>query len=207
MARKIKMTKVELKAQREALQRFTRYLPTLQLKKQQLQLEVQRIREERAQLLQEEKDYWEQMMRWIYLLDDDSAGELERVVVPAEWKVRARNIAGVDVPTFEALTFTSADLDLFTTPMWYDDIIRALEKLTEFALKRKLLEEQLAAVEDELRVTTQRVNLFEKVKIPEAQENIRRIQIFLGDQQAFAVGRAKIAKAKAATRRTAWGEQ
>ena len=48
----------------------------------------------------------------------------------------------------------------------------------------------------ELRITTQRVNLFEKIKIPEAREAIRRIKIYLGDQTANAVGRSKIAKRK-----------
>ena len=48
----------------------------------------------------------------------------------------------------------------------------------------------------ERRLTSQRVNLFEKVKIPEAKENIRMISIYLGDQQTSAVVRGKIAKKK-----------
>ena len=50
---KIKLTKNELKVQRDALKRFERYLPTLQLKKQQLQLEVRQAREAMATLLDE----------------------------------------------------------------------------------------------------------------------------------------------------------
>ena len=53
-------------------------------------------------------------------------------------------------------------------------------------------------IEAELRVTTQRVNLFEKVKIPECQENIRKIRIMLGDLETSAVARSKIAKRKTA---------
>ena len=63
-----------------------------------------------------------------------------------------------------------------------------------------MLTEQMELLRQELRVTTQRVNLFEKVKIPETRENIRRIQIYLGDQQTTSVGRAKIAKGKAVAR-------
>ncbi len=51
-------------------------------------------------------------------------------------------------------------------------------------------------MKQELRITTQRVNLFEKVKIPQAEEAIRRIKIFIGDQMTNAVGRSKIAKKK-----------
>ena len=58
------------------------------------------------------------------------------------------------------------------------------------------LKERIKLLEKELRTTTQRVNLFEKVKIPEAKENIRKIGIYLQDQQTSAVVRGKIAKKK-----------
>ena len=67
-------------------------------------------------------------------------------------------------------------------------------------LKVRLIEEMLVLIEQELRVVTQRVNLFEKVKIPETRENIRIINIYLGDQQTNSVGRSKIAKGKCALR-------
>ena len=58
------------------------------------------------------------------------------------------------------------------------------------------MEAQIAILAKELRITTQRVNLFEKVKIPECKNNIRIIRIYLGDQQANAVGVSKVAKHK-----------
>ena len=57
-------------------------------------------------------------------------------------------------------------------------------------------DQQIEFLEQELRITTQRVNLFEKIKIPECQDNIRVIRIYLGDQQANAVGVGKVAKKK-----------
>ena len=48
-----------------------------------------------------------------------------------------------------------------------------------------MLERQYALLHEELRTTSQRVNLFEKVKIPECRENIRVIRIFLGDEQSL----------------------
>ena len=71
-----------------------------------------------------------------------------------------------------------------------------VKKAVELAQKRKVLEKQLMLVREELRVTTQRVNLFEKVKIPQTNENIRKIRIYLGDLQTASVVRGKIAKAK-----------
>ena len=55
-------------------------------------------------------------------------------------------------------------------------------------------------MEVELRATSQRVNLFEKVKIPETKENIRKIGVYMADQQVAAVVRSKISKRKIALR-------
>ena len=194
---KIKLTKTELKVQRDGLKRFSRYLPTLQLKKQQLQMETRRVRDELGHLEAEESAYWQALERWLGLLDDDLASQAGELLAVAEWDTGQRNIAGVDTPVFEKLRFEPVKVDLFATPLLLDDILAAVRQAAEFRLHHLLLQEQLAALEDELRVTTQRVNLFEKVKIPEARENIRTIQIYLGDEQTSAVGRAKIAKGKA----------
>ncbi|MFO8151104.1 MAG: V-type ATP synthase subunit D, partial [Trueperaceae bacterium] len=86
------------------------------------------------------------------------------------------------------------------TPPWVDEAVELLERLTELRWRRQVLAEQRSRLADELRLTSQRVNLFEKVKIPEAQEALRIIRIALGDQQAAEVVRAKIAKAKSLER-------
>jgi V/A-type H+-transporting ATPase subunit D len=60
----------------------------------------------------------------------------------------------------------------------------------------KVIEQGISVLKHELRITTQRVNLFEKVKIPEAKEAIHLIKIYIGDQMTNSVGRSKIAKNK-----------
>lgn len=197
---KIKLSKTELKIQRDALKRFERYLPTLQLKKQQLQLEVRQAREAFERLHQELVEFEKNLEGWIEVLDESCMDLLEKAVTVRAWRVGIRNIAGIDTPEFEKLEFEPLRYDLFTTPTWFDDVLEAVRKHVELRLKEQLLQEQLHLVEQELRVVTQRVNLFEKVKIPEAKENIRRIQISLGDRQTGAVGRAKIAKEKCRVR-------
>ncbi|MGN0866923.1 MAG: V-type ATP synthase subunit D [Oligosphaeraceae bacterium] len=192
---KVKLTKNELKLQRDALKRFQRYLPTLQLKKQQLQLEVRQAREELAAL--EEEDRRELEARHDDLkVFGDYPRELEKVATVAQWRVATRNIAGIEVPAHRGLEWRNQPVDLLSTPIWLDDALALVAHQTELRLRRRLMEEQLACLEDELRVVNQRVNLFEKVKIPDAQENIRRINIYIGDQQTNSVGRSKIAKGK-----------
>ena len=86
--------------------------------------------------------------------------------------------------------------NLYETDAWIDQGIETIKKLMHLRVERKIMEEQHRLLGEELRTTTQRVNLFEKVKIPEAKENIRVIRIFMGDQQTAAVARSKIAKGK-----------
>ncbi len=193
---KIRLTKNELKNQRDALKRFERYLPTLQLKKQQLQLEVRILKEELATI---ERDLQEQVRRNrnnLTLFASEDAAELKDLLEVESWQTGLNNVAGTDVPTFESLSFFDKEYDLFTTPLWFDEAIILMKSIVELRLKYTLIEEQLDFLEQELRIVTQRVNLFEKVKIPESKENIRKINIYLGDLQTNAVGRAKIAKNK-----------
>jgi len=197
---KIKLTKNELKHQRDALRRFERYLPTLQLKKQQLQLEVRQGRERLADAHRQAEALAAECLPSQGLFAMMPPELAEKLLAVNEFRTGSRNIAGIDVPVFEALDVAVAPYDLFEAPVWLDDALDLVRRQTEAQLKLSLLEEQLSRLEEELRVVSQRVNLFEKVKIPDAQENIRRINIYLGDQQTNSVGRSKIAKAKCQAR-------
>ncbi len=193
---KIKLTKNELKAQRDALKRFSRYLPTLQLKKQQLQMEMRRLDQEILSKRDEEQEARAKLSSWIQLYSEPI--ELGGYAELEELKTSSGNIAGVNIPVLESLVFKKVPWNLFETDPWVDTGIETLKQLTRLRVERQILEEQHRLLSDELRTTTQRVNLFEKVKIPEAKENIRVIRIFMGDQQTAAVARSKIAKGKSA---------
>ena len=106
------------------------------------------------------------------------------------------NIAGVDIPVFKAAEFAIDEYDLFAKPLWIDRALDRLREMLTLDLEIKVLEEQVQRLEKELRTTTQRVNLFEKVKIPETSGNIKKIGIYLGDQQTAQVVRGKMAKRK-----------
>lgn len=193
---KLKLTKGELKKQRDALKAYQRYLPTLQLKKQQLQMEILR-----QITLLEEKTREEQLKKssaksWSGLLSADRRIDLAQWLKPKEAVLAARNIAGVDLPVFQRLEFTAAEYDLFLAPLWVDATIEILRAIVSLRKEMEVIRQGIEILRQELRVTTQRVNLFEKVKIPEAEEAIRLIKIYLGDQMANAVGRSKIAKRK-----------
>ncbi len=194
---KIRLTKTELKLQRDALKQFARFLPTLQLKKQQLQMEMRKCEEREAELAREAEAVLAGLTPWVGLFAEDGAAAwLQDHLRLAEVETDRHNIAGVEVPVYRAARFEVADYDLFLAAPWLDDALRLLQRLVELRARRDIVAEQHRRLGHELRITTQRVNLFEKVKIPEAKENIRVIQINLGDQQTAAVGRGKIAKRK-----------
>lgn len=192
MSGKIKHTKNELKAQRENLRRYQRFLPMLQLKKQLLQAEIQHIVTAIHEVEKKESSRHDQLASWIAIFADP--------VEPADYlaietvRLSDGNVAGVPVPVFDRVDFKRRQPDLFATPSWLDDALSVLEELLSLREHKKVLREQERLIREELVTTSQRVNLFEKVKIPETNENIRVIRIFLGDEQTAAVARAKTAK-------------
>ena len=190
----IKFTKNELKKQKDGLKRFMRYLPTLILKKQQLQMVIRQIESQVRELKKEQEMFQKNMEQWIELFAEDI--DLSQFIEIENIEYEVGNIAGVDIPVFKGLSFKDISWDLINTSYWIDSGIEHMKKLVAFDAELTVLEKQKNLLEDELRITTQRVNLFEKVKIPETKENIRQIRIYLGDQQTAAVVRGKIAKNK-----------
>jgi len=189
----IKLTKNELKAQKESLKMYQRYLPTLQLKKQQLQTEIRTI-ENRAKQVRYDRDRLNAEFReWIAVFGESDAFSPEMLAV-REIRTSTGNIAGVSIPIFDGAEFERSAYDLYRTPLWVDTASDKLEKVLLLDLEAQILDEQVRLLQVELRTTTQRVNLFEKVKIPEAKENIKKINVYLGDQQVASVVRGKISK-------------
>ena len=196
---KIKLTKNELKVQKDALKMYRRYLPTLTLKKQQLQAEIRTI-EAKAKAVREEKNQLEKGFKdWIAVFSEKEAFP-QGIITVSNIRKGSGNIAGVAIPTYEGADFQRGDYDLYSTPLWVDIAANHMEKAMSLDLEAEVLDEQVRLLEKELTSTSQRVNLFEKVKIPETLANIRKISVYMADQQVSAVVRSKISKRKIAAR-------
>ncbi len=190
----VKLTKNELKTQKDSLKRFKRYLPTLMLKKQQLQMVLRQVEQKIKDVEERRNEMYRQLESWIAVFGEDL--DLMKLIKIGTIVKDTGNIAGVDIPVFSDLTFDFIEYNPFSTPLWVDAGLDILKKMAAFDAEIEVLSEQHRLLENELRITTQRVNLFEKVKIPETAGNIRTIQIYLGDQQTAAVVRGKMAKNK-----------
>ncbi len=190
----VKLTKNELKTQKDSLKRFKRYLPTLILKKQQLQMVIRQVEQKIKDVEARRDEVYHVLQDWISVFGED-LNLMEYIKIKSIVKDTG-NIAGVDIPIFSDLEFQFVEYNLFTLPLWVDAGLDVLKKMAAFDAEIEVLSEQHSLLGKELRITTQRVNLFEKVKIPETSSNIRKIQIYLGDQQTAAVVRGKMAKNK-----------
>ena len=191
---KIKLSKNELKKQKEGLQRFLRFLPTLQLKKRQLQFEIAVIDRYIDGIRKRIEQFSLQLEIWIDVFAEEAG--IENLVSVEKMITETGNIAGVDIPILKSIEFKEKKYDFLITPLWVDKGIKAYKDMVKLKAELAIFEEQHRILEEELHITTQRVNLFEKIKIPEARENIRVIRIYLGDLQTVEVVRGKIAKAK-----------
>lgn len=191
---KIKLTKNELKRQKDDLKRFNRYLPTLLLKKQQLQFEIQSIEAKHRERFAEQKNIEQAILKWVHVFGEDPG--IKDLVKLKQVITESGNVAGIDIPIFKSAEFEDISYDLFLMPLWIDRAVEELKRINGIIAELRILEKQMDLLKEELRITSQRVNLFEKVKIPEARHNIRVIQIYMGDQQTAAVVRGKIAKNK-----------
>jgi V/A-type H+-transporting ATPase subunit D len=192
----IKLNKTELKQQKNLLDQLRKYLPTLQLKQQQLQVEVDSLTPVIEGVNNRILNLKTGVEGWAELLTEKEDFVIYELAVADRVVTELENIAGVDVPIFEKVEFQKVDYSLFMTPVWVDqaretmrDIVSLREEMSVIVKKQELLAE-------ELRQTNIKVNLFEKRMIPECMENIRKIRIFLGDQEIAAICNAKIAKEK-----------
>lgn len=200
----VKLTKNEQKKQKDQLKQYQRFLPTLMLKKQQLQMVIRQIQAELDDYRAQQENLVNGIQDWISVFGENavfsSDMQLDKLVQPDKVIRGVGNIAGVKIPMFEDLTFKPVDYSVEDYPLWVDEAVVLLQESARITALMRTLEMQVELLDKELRTTSQRVNLFEKVKIPETKENIRRIGIYLGDQQTAAVVSGKIAKRKLAAK-------
>lgn len=193
---KVKLTKNELRDQEHKLSQLTKYLPTLQLKKGLLQQEVFKARLECKKKEENFQNLREELINLNYLFAQTPGVDFSEVVQIEHLNKRYDNIAGVDVPTVEGIEFKKVDYSLFASPLWADSLVNKLQKYVYAREEVYAAKEKQDNLEKELRDVSIRVNLFEKIMIPRTQTAIKKIKVFLSDQQLMAVCQAKAAQKK-----------
>jgi V/A-type H+-transporting ATPase subunit D len=198
----IALSKSSLQQQRDRLRLFERFLPSLELKRQQLTAEYKKA----VQVLAEAEQGAEQASRSLPALLPVLGSvrmQLSGLIRIRHVDVAEEDVLGLRLPTLRDVEFDTADYSLLATPFWLDDLVTCLKEVATYRLRLQVYRERVARMQGAVRRVTQRVNLFEKVLIPNAKQNIARIQIFLSDVERAAVVTSKIAKGKRALERAA----
>jgi V/A-type H+-transporting ATPase subunit D len=189
------LNKTALKQQRDYLATYERFLPSLDLKRQQLIADYQREKNVLAATTREIDELLASRGGLFALLgasEQDLTGlvRVEAVVIGEE------NLLGVRLPVFAEVRFHITPYSMLAKPFWVDFLVELLQMMATLSMRRNVELARVQRLNEAVRRVTQRVNLFEKVLIPRAQQQIQRIRIYLADAERAAVVRSKIAKAK-----------
>ena len=192
----LKFTKQELRSQQVRLLQLERYLPTLRLRKAILQAEVITARAQLEALSKEHAQQYAHLRQSAQLLGFQAYIPIENAWKVTHLEEERENIAGVELPVVKDVSFAPITYDLYDTPAWLDGFVQEVRVLKTIDIRKKVAEQRMFTLTQELRQVSIRVNLFEKVLIPKCVRNMKAIRIFLGDLQLAAVSQAKMAKAK-----------
>ncbi|HEX4839033.1 MAG TPA: V-type ATP synthase subunit D, partial [Rhabdochlamydiaceae bacterium] len=146
----VKLTKTELRSEQYRFQQLNKYLPTLQLKKMLLQIEVNQAELEIHELQGEFGQMEKKITAYAALFSDKSAFDLYPAVKVVEVQKKHENIAGIDIPVLEKVVFQESSYMLFEAPVWLDSAIVDLRELITIREKIRVGEEKKAALEKEL---------------------------------------------------------
>ena len=194
MAR-LSLNKSSLHKEREQLRLYRGVLPSLELKRQQLTLEFNRAKRQLEDSRKKSKQVELDTVAEIPMLANQEI-DLSGLVRVSKIFLKEENLVGIKLPRLDSISFDILDYSMLGKPPWVDLLVVKLQKIVEAQTQVTIAEERVRRLESAVRRITQRVNLFEKMLIPEAQENIRKIKIFLGDAERAAVVRSKMAKAR-----------
>jgi V/A-type H+-transporting ATPase subunit D len=197
MAR-LQLSKSALSREQKSLRTYKRFLPSLDLKRQQVMAERNEAARQLAQT-RREIDALRKAAGDINPMLSNRDVELTDLARITDVSLDVENVVGTRLPTLTAVTVEVRDYPLMGKPFWVDNTAQMLRQMLELRVRLQVEQRRLALLEEAVKTITQRVNLFDKVLIPRAQQNIKRIQIYLSDLQTAAVVRSKLAKRKRAT--------
>jgi V/A-type H+-transporting ATPase subunit D len=194
MAR-LKLSKASLQQERTKLRLYEKLLPSLELKRRQLTMALEKARQEYA-ATQEEVERLEARVGAELPMLANTEIELKGLVEMTAFELGQQNVVGVRLPLLKQVECRVEEYSLLAKPAWVDTLVERLRDSAEARTRIQVAAERVRILARAERRITQRVNLFEKILIPRARKNIQRIQIWLGDQERATVVQAKLAKAR-----------
>ncbi len=188
-------SKASLSKESTKLKRYKQFLPSLDLKRQQLAVERKKAQRTLDQTELDIEQCYQKTAEMLPMLADKSI-HVQNLVKVSQLEMAEENVVGVHLPVIKNLTIEVQKYSLFTEPHWVDQLVVQLKIMMRLKLQHQLEQKRVARLNDAVKKVTQRVNLFDKVLIPKAQQDIRKIRIYLSDLERAGVVRAKSTKQK-----------
>jgi len=201
MAR-LQLSKSSLSREQKNLATYKKFLPSLDLKRQQLMAERVKAARALAATHEEIEALRAEVGRKLRMLSN-TAVDLSDLATLKTVRIGSENVVGTRLPKLEAIEVEVRPYALMAKPHWVDTVASVMHDMLELRIRTQVEERRLALLEAAVRTITQRVNLFDKVLIPNTERNIKKIGIFLADAEKAAVVRSKISKRKHAAGATA----
>ncbi len=194
MALKFQYNKTALQQIQKALKVRENALPTLQAKESALRFEVKSAKKEvqKAETAygKKKKELTHILRLWTEFSDD--------LLSVKDVKLDFKKIAGVKTPILREVLFNVSKFSLVTSPSWIPGGLVMLKQAAELLIKIDVARKKVEILEYARKKTTQKVNLYEKVQIPEHQQAILKIKRFMEDEENLAKSSQKILKERMA---------
>lgn len=196
----IALNKTSLKQQRDQAKTYRQFLPSLELKRQQLLAALNHAIAQHQAIMEEMRELSEKLEPLYALLGSSTIDhhQILTLVRVCDVQIEQQNVVGLQLPVIRKFGCRVSEYSKLVLPFWADSLVDALQQSAQARVRLRVAQQRVDRLDEAVRKITQRVNLFEKVLIPRTEQNIRKIQIFLSDQERAAVVRSKLAKGKKA---------
>lgn len=178
---------------------YRRFLPSLELKRLQITSQRSHTAHEVTRLKSEYDRQFQEISASLPMLANTQV-KVEDLVSVSGIKRTEHSLSGTKLPVLNAVIIDRKNYPRQATPHWVDLAARGIEELVRLSIELDVMMDRLLRLERAEAVISRRVNLFDKVLVPQAQANIKKIQMALSDGERDAVVRAKISKRKTAAR-------
>ncbi|XWN31122.1 MAG: V-type ATP synthase subunit D [Devosia sp.] len=195
---RLQLNKSSLAREAAQLRTYERFLPSLDLKRQQLMAERAKARLEVVALQDKVRALAATVAANVPMLADQDI-DLDGLVRLTNYKLGTENVVGTKLPTLAQVEVEVQPYSPMAKPHWVDDVARLLHDMVRMRLALGVAKERVSRLDAAVTTITQRVNLFDKVLIPTSRANIKKIRIYLSDEEMAAVVRSKLSKRKRAT--------
>lgn len=192
MALKFQYNKIALQEIERAVKIRAAALPTIRSKESALRFEIKKLGvtlENEKQLLADELDKLKPFETMWKEWDKD----LIRVTNIITHK---QKFAGVAFPVLTKVEFEIKSFSPLAYPLWLLEGVQLMQMLVHKKINLDVLQQQMDILISERKKTTQKLNLYEKVQIPELEEAKRKIKRYMEDEDNLAKSSQKLLKNK-----------